>query len=195
MYRPNIAELYSIYKPKKKKKQLLKNLKVNSKKKENTSNLSMSKLSVKPLISPNDSFQRSKSVFKGKEDNTRYEVKSVEPITLPPIQEKYLEIYSKKSDNNFLGFSPTFDEDFQRLESLVNKNHSARSNLLTVQQRIMDLGVKNLIKSKKYTNFENISFEDIDSSLRERAITNILKTINEERSSSPSKHVLKFPPL
>ncbi|CAG9324643.1 unnamed protein product [Blepharisma stoltei] len=201
MHKQNIAELYSIYKPRKKKKQAPKNIKTMLTKKENPSNLSMSRLSVKISLSPNDSFQRSHSVFKGRDDMQaiRFETKSVEPLILPPIREKSLEPISKKADNSLLSASPTYDEGFQRLEFLVNRNHSARNNLLSVQQRIMDLGVSNLIKSKKFQSthqgIENLSFEEIDESLKERGLSNILKTISEEKDIFPSKYGLKLPPL
>lgn len=95
MNKQNIADLHSIYKPRKRRKPIFRQNKLNQStiQKAEMSNISMSKLPIKTNHSPKDLFKRSHSVLKSKEEFSpfRHETKSVEPFSLPPIRERSLD--------------------------------------------------------------------------------------------------------
>jgi len=159
----NLAKLNSIYKPRRKRKPQARNSRSPILPPENTSSDS---LAYKKSPPPTDS-DRSTSVVKAREE-LRKEASSVEP-RLP---------FLKVKDNSPLNSSScSFENEFNRLESLFNRNYSARNDLLSVQKRIVDLNVKNIIRNNRFNDKTNVSLEDIRETLNEPGS---LQKINEK---------------
>lgn len=83
--------------------------------------------------------------------------------SLEPSIRSYLEEYSpysKKSNKR----KNALEQDLDKLEQLTLKNMSARQDLLDVQQRMMELGVKDIMASGKLATIredEALYFEDL----------------------------------
>lgn len=193
-----LANINSIYKPKRKKKSLLR---VNKKdpeiiKPDSHLDVSISKLKASQI--PTDPSLRSLSVLKNREEmiHMRNESRSVEPPWLPTIKSRSPEPFSPRQNKTLFSTASSFDSDIQKLEILVNRNNSARNNLLTVQQQIMELGIKQIMNQK----FQSID-EKLENCIIDEEEPNFLQNpkrirfVSNKKDLFQVKRTVKLPPI
>ncbi|CAG9334604.1 unnamed protein product [Blepharisma stoltei] len=141
---------------------------------------------------PSVSSHRSLSILKPRENLLRKDSKSVEPPDYSCSKTRSPEPFSP--DQNSICTS-ALDLDYQRLEYLVNKNNSARKNLLTVQQQIINLNAKHKMRDKFHLiqeTDENINHNDI----KKPNLTMKIDLAFQYKSSVLStRQRLKLPPI
>ncbi|CAG9327394.1 unnamed protein product [Blepharisma stoltei] len=192
----NITQIASIYGPvvKKQKHKLVQNTSISHVSKNDHSISNISLMHKRPVLIKKDKSLKMLSVIKRRDSHTnlRRDSKSVEP--LPIIKSITPVPSSPKKQLKLLSVDSSIDEEFKRLDNLMIRNQSARNDLLSIQKRILSLGVNKLIKNRRFMSIgdasENISFEQIDESLKDPCV---LKAKQLEHKSSAQK--LKLPPL
>jgi hypothetical protein len=83
--------------------------------------------------------------------------------SLEPSIRNYLQEYSPYTREG-MKRKDSLEHDIEKLESLAHKSMSARQGLLDVQQRMMELGVKDILASKTLATIredEALYFEDL----------------------------------
>mmetsp|Transcript_19897 Transcript_19897/g.19916 ORF Transcript_19897/g.19916 Transcript_19897/m.19916 type:complete len:154 (-) Transcript_19897:3-464(-) len=142
---------------------------------------------------------RSISVLKPREEqlSLRNETKSVEPPKLPSINSRSPEPFTPKHNKTLFSTASSFDSDFQKLELLVNRNNSARHNLLTVQQQIMELGVKQIMKEKFQSIEEDPeNYVKIEENLPHHGHENRgIHFVGARKEQFPVRRAFKLPPI
>lgn len=191
----NIAQISSIYGPLKKPrtKSVLNSNQPLTKIENSNSKISLS--SKKQLLIKKDPSIRNLPMKKRRDSHSynRRDSKSVEPL---PAIKAHTPIPSTSPTKplKISLYDNSLDEEMIRLDSLITKNYSARSDLLMIQNRILSLGVHNILRNRRFMSIcdvsENVSFEQIDESLRDISILKI--GITENRRSLGK---LKLPPL
>lgn len=171
----SIAQLLNIYKPQqhKKNKTRLRSVIVETPRHKNSS-INISLVSKRTGPAKKDNSLRSISVNRRKEKHQylRNNTRSTEPYLLPSIKSTTPDMRTPtKSVLKLSTLDLTFEEDIRRLDTLISRNQTARNDLLSVQKQIIDLGVKQLIKNRRFLSMhqgiEYISLEQIDESLKE----------------------------
>jgi hypothetical protein len=108
--------------------------------------------------------------------------------SLEPSIRNYLEEYSPYVANK----RKVLEENLDKLEKLTEKNMSARLGLLHVQQRMMELGVKDIMSSGKLPTIredEALYFEDLQR-LRDNPIDTLAQKY--EQHSVPKLASVSF---
>jgi hypothetical protein len=109
--------------------------------------------------------------------------------SLEPSIRNYLEEYSPYVVNKR---KISLEENLKKLEKLTAKNMSARLGLLHVQQRMMELGVKDIMSSGKLATIredEALYFEDLQK-LRDNPIDTLAQKY--EQHSAPKLASVSF---
>lgn len=140
---------------------------------------------------------RSLSVLKPREKYSRLDSRSVEPPDYSYAKTRSPEPFSPLHSIN-QNSSINADIDYQRLEYLVNKNNSARKNLLSVQQQIINLNTNQKLRHKKQILpeiDENINYEDINKPNLTSKLDLKIQYIRSKRNILSSRLLFKLPPL